>query len=67
MPFDAGPRLCPGRYLAMFEIKRVLATLAHNFELIEVGTDDGPPQQESLALTMFPVGLRIRVPARKAH
>lgn len=67
MPFGAGPRLCPGRYLAMLEMKMVLATLARNFELVDVSTEDGSPPQERLAFTMFPVGLKMRVAARKTH
>ncbi len=64
MPFGAGPRLCPGRYLAMLEMKMVLATLMRNFELIAVSTEDSSPPRERLAFTMFPMGLKIRVGAR---
>jgi cytochrome P450 len=64
MPFGAGPRLCPGRYLAMLEMKMVLATLARDYELIEVGTADGRDPPERLAFTMFPVGLKLRVGRR---
>ncbi len=67
MPFGAGPRLCPGRYLAMLEMKMVLATLLRNFELISVATADGSPPQERLAFTMFAMGLQIRVAARTRH
>ncbi|MBP8310160.1 MAG: cytochrome P450 [Burkholderiaceae bacterium] len=63
-PFGAGPRLCPGRYLAMLEMKMVLATLARNHELIEVGTADGAPVRERIAFTMFPVALRLRIARR---
>ena len=64
MPFGAGPRLCPGRYLAMLEIKMVMATLARNFELIDVGTRDGAPPQERLDFTMYPVGLKMKLALR---
>ncbi len=64
IPFGAGPRLCPGRYLAMLEIKMVVAMLARNFELIDVATDDGSPPREHLAFTMYPEGLKMRVAAR---
>ena len=63
MPFGAGPRLCPGRYLAMLEMKMVLATLARNFE-IEVRTDDGSPPRERFAFAMSPMGLKMRVAVR---
>ena len=31
MQFGAGPRFCPGRYLATLEMKMVLAMLSRNF------------------------------------
>jgi cytochrome P450 len=61
MPFGAGPRLCPGRYLAMLEIKMVIAMLLSSFEIQSVTTPDGGDAQEALAFTMAPVGLRMRV------
>ena len=64
MPFGAGPRTCPGRYLAMLEMKMVLSMVARNFELIDVGNDEGSAPQERLAFTMFPVGLRMRLRER---
>jgi len=63
-PFGAGPRMCPGRYLALLEMKMVLSTIARNFQLVDVGTDDGSAPAERLAFTMFPVGLKIRLKAR---
>jgi cytochrome P450 len=61
MPFGAGPRLCPGRYLAMLEINLVLGMLASEFELPALSTpDDGPPE-EVLAFTMHPSPLRMRL------
>ena len=66
MPFGAGPRLCPGRYLAMLEMKMVLATIARNFELVEVRTPDGAPPRERLAFTMYPQGLQMRLAHRGA-
>ena len=61
MPFGAGPRICPGRYLALAEIKMVAAMLLANFEIAEVSTPDGDEPQERMALTMFPVGLSMRL------
>lgn len=66
MPFGAGPRLCPGRYLALLEMKMVLAMLARNFELVDVGcADGGAAPREHMAFTMFPAGLRLRVRERR--
>jgi cytochrome P450 len=59
VPFGAGPRLCPGRYLAMVEMKMVLATIARNYRLVSVTTEDGSPPRERLAFTMAPEGLRM--------
>jgi cytochrome P450 len=64
VPFGAGPRLCPGRYLAMLEMKMVIATIARNFELIDVSTEDGEPPRERIAFTMFPVGLNMKLAPR---
>lgn len=61
MPFGAGPRLCPGRYLAILEMKMVMAMLLTNFEIESVGTPDGGEAREHLAFTMYPEGLRLRL------
>jgi len=66
MPFGAGPRICPGRYLALLEMKMALAVLLGHFELAAVGTDDGQPPREKLQLAMAPVGLRMRLRERAA-
>jgi cytochrome P450 len=63
-PFGGGPRICPGRYLAMIEMKMVLSMLARNYDLIEVGTEDGKPPCERLAFAMSPVGLRMKLAMR---
>jgi cytochrome P450 len=64
MPFGAGPRVCPGRYLALLEIKMAMAMLLQNFELLGVDTPDGGEAQELMSFTMVPVGLRIRLRKR---
>jgi cytochrome P450 len=64
MPFGAGPRLCPGRYLAMLEMKMVIAMLLGSFEFESVGTADGGEPREHLSFTMAPVGLRMKLRAR---
>lgn len=64
MPFGAGPRLCPGRYLAMLEMRMVTAMLLAGFDIERVTTPDGREAQEHLAFTMYPVGLRLRLRER---
>ena len=65
MPFGAGPRLCPGRYLAMLEMKMVMAMLLADFDIQSVTTPDGGDAREQLHFTMAPVGLRLRLAARR--
>ena len=57
MPFGSGPRLCPGRNLALMEIKSVLAMIAKHFTL-EDASD--APVGEKMAFTMVPTNLRVR-------
>ncbi|MDN8613463.1 cytochrome P450 [Variovorax ginsengisoli] len=64
MPFGAGPRMCPGRYLALLEMKMAMAQLLNCFDITSVETPDGQPAREHLAFTMTPVGLRMRLRAR---
>ena len=64
MPFGAGPRMCPGRYLALLEMKMAMATLLGRFDIARVDTPDGQPTQEKLSFTMTPVGLTMRVRER---
>jgi cytochrome P450 len=61
MPFGAGPRLCPGRYLAILEMKMVMAMLLRAFDIEGVSTPDGAEAREHLAFTMYPEGLRLRL------
>ncbi|MEJ8855762.1 cytochrome P450 [Variovorax robiniae] len=64
MPFGAGPRICPGRYLALLEIKMAMAVLLGRFDIASIDTPDGGPARELLAFTMMPVGLRMRLRER---
>ncbi len=66
MPFGAGPRICPGRYLALQEMKMVLLTLLTRFDIVSVGTAAGNEPAERLMFAMAPVGLRMRLAARTA-
>jgi cytochrome P450 len=61
MPFGAGPRLCPGRYLAMHEMKMAIAMLLGGFEIESVSTAEGGEPREHLSFTMAPTGLRMRL------
>jgi cytochrome P450 len=61
MPFGAGPRICPGRYLALLEMKMAMATLLGRFEIQAVDTPDGLEPRELLQLAMAPVGLSMRL------
>lgn len=61
MPFGAGPRICPGRYLALLEMKMAMATLLGRFDIASVGTTTGAEPQELMAFTMTPVGLKMRL------
>ena len=65
MPFGAGPRMCPGRYLALAEIKLVAAMVLKNFDLLEVAPDGGGEPREQISIVMAPVGLRMRVGRRR--
>ncbi len=64
MPFGAGPRICPGRYMAMLEMKLAMAVLLSRFDIQMVDTADGMPAREKLSLAMAPVGLRMRLQPR---
>lgn len=63
-PFGGGPRLCPGRNLALLEMRAVLAMLCRNFDvefaspIKEVG--------ERLAFTMAPANLSVRLKRRSS-
>ena len=65
MPFGAGPRTCPGRYLALSEMKMVAAMLLNAFEIEDVSNGDRSEVQERLALTMAPAGLKLRLRVRR--
>jgi cytochrome P450 len=62
MHFGAGPRFCPGRYLATLEMKIVLAMLARNFSFSYA--EDPEETQERFAFAMMPTRLRLRLAAR---
>nr|WP_315252321.1 cytochrome P450 [uncultured Duganella sp.] len=61
MPFGAGLRTCPGRYLALLEIKIAAAMLLSGFQIQSIDTADGTPPEELMAFTMSPIGLQMRL------
>jgi cytochrome P450 len=61
MPFGAGVRTCPGRYLALLEIKLASAMLLSSFNIQSIGTASGEAPQELGGFTMSPVGLQMRL------
>ena len=61
MPFGAGPRICPGRYLALLEMKMAMAMLLGGFGIETVGPTAGGATREHLSFSMGPVGLHMRL------
>ena len=67
MPFGSGPRICPGRYLALTEMKMLLAMLFVHFDIHSVDTPDGrDAAEERMSFTMVPVGLTMRLRERSS-
>ena len=61
MPFGAGARLCPGRYLALVQIKMLGAMLGRNFRVERV---DDSVIAERFKFSMEPVNLRVKLSPR---
>ncbi|MFP5392826.1 MAG: cytochrome P450 [Gammaproteobacteria bacterium] len=64
MPFGAGPRTCPGRYLALLEIKVAMAMLLARFEIESVRTAGGGEPEEVMGFVMSPEALEMSLRAR---
>lgn len=65
-PFGAGVRTCPGRYLALLEIKLASAMLLSSFEIQSIATATSQPPEELMGFTMSPIGLQMRLEADHA-
>jgi cytochrome P450 len=59
-----GPRICPGRALALLEMKLLLAMLYRNFNVERMGGVGGV--RENFAFAMSPVGLKVRLRRRSS-
>jgi cytochrome P450 len=64
MPFGAGARVCPGRYLALMEMKLAMAMLLSSFEILGANAAGGGEPAEHMAFSMGPLGLEMRVARR---
>ena len=61
-PFGSGPRICPGRTLALLEMKLLLGTLFQTFDVSRVG--DKRDVTEVFSFTMMPRGLNVKLRRR---
>jgi cytochrome P450 len=68
MPFGAGPRICPGRYLAILEMKLLMSMLLSSFEVSDVCKPDGTPVREVMGFVMMsePLTMRLQVAQTQA-
>jgi cytochrome P450 len=63
MPFGAGSRFCPGRQLAMLEIKMVIAMLCRDFEVVR--PEDAQPLQDIYNFTVGPTNVYASLRPRR--
>lgn len=63
IPFGSGPRICPGRSLALLEMNIVLSVLYKNFEVDRVGKSSDV--EELFSFTMIPTNLRVKLRRRR--
>jgi cytochrome P450/nitrite reductase/ring-hydroxylating ferredoxin subunit len=62
VPFGSGPRICPGRSLALLEMKVVLAMLYRSFEVVRQGR--ASDVKEVYAFTMYPSRVDVQLRRR---
>jgi cytochrome P450 len=61
LPFGGGARICPGRYLALQEMRLAMVMLLACFDIVTVESADGAPVRETMQFTMNPTPLRMRL------
>jgi len=62
IPFGSGPRMCPGRALALIEMNTLLALLYKNFDVARQGPSEDV--REVFGFVMSPIGLKLRLRPR---
>ena len=62
VPFGSGPRMCPGRALALIEMNTLLAMLYKNFDVARQGPSEDV--REVFGFVMSPMGLKVRLRPR---
>jgi len=63
LPFGFGPRMCPGRNLALAEMRSVALMIARNFQIEAVPAEK--PVTEQFSFTLIPQHLRLRLKRRR--
>ena len=61
-PFGGGPRLCPGRSLALLEIKMAMSIICRHFDVVRAEPDR--EIEERFVFTMMPKNLMISLRPR---
>ena len=62
VPFGGGPRICPGRHLALIEIKAAMSMISAAFEITKPSNATEPT--ELFSFSMMPENLRLNVRPR---
>jgi cytochrome P450 len=61
LPFGAGPRTCPGRYLSLMEMKVAMAVLLGRFDIVDVQACEGIAPAEVMGFVMGPTAMTMRL------